>query len=269
MYEAFFQLNESPFNITPDPRFLYYSPRHQEAFQLLQYGILHRRGFIQLVGEVGAGKTTVCRAVLASLPPTVKTGLILNPMLSSTQLLRAFLIDLGLKPEGRDRLAYVEQLNAYLLTMMAEGKNVAIFIDEAQNLSSELMEQVRLLSNLETDQHKLLQIVLAGQPELQDRLDRHELRQLRQRITVRSRLSALDPVEVRSYIHHRLRVAGSPDDEVFDADASARVHEHSKGIPRLINNLCDRAMIAGYVSSSRLIRREHVEQAWQEMEGAQ
>lgn len=266
MYESFFNLAEMPFNITPDPRFLYFSPRHREAFSHLIYGITNRRGFIELVGEVGSGKTTLCRAVLTHLPPTVRTALILNPSLSATQLLRAILNDLGLTPKGRDRLAYIEQLNAYLLEMTREGKNVAVFIDEAQNLAPEVMEQIRLLSNLETDQHKLLQIVLTGQPELEERLNQRELRQLRQRITVRCRLTTLDEKEVAEYIAHRLRVAGAPVDVGFEPDASRLVFRYSKGTPRVINTVCDRTLLAAYVAGSRVITAAHVKRAWNEVE---
>jgi general secretion pathway protein A len=265
MYESFFSLAEMPFNITPDPRFLYFSPRHREAFSHLIYGITHRRGFIELVGEVGSGKTTLCRAVLGHLPETVQTALILNPSLSATQLLRAILNDLGLVPKGRDRLAYIEQLNAYLLEMTRDGKNVALFIDEAQNLLPEVMEQVRLLSNLETDQHKLLQIVLAGQPELEDRLNQRELRQLRQRITVRCTLAALDEREVGEYIAHRLRVAGAPTDVGFEPDAVRLVFKHSQGTPRVINTISDRSLLAAYVEQSRVVKPAHVKRAWQEV----
>lgn len=267
MYEAFFGLNELPFNITPDPRFLYFSPRHREAFSHLVYGITNRRGFIELVGEVGAGKTTLCRAVLQHLPKTVQTALILNPSLSATQLLRAILNDLGLAPKGRDRLAYIEQLNAYLLEMTKAGNNVALFIDEAQNLLPEVMEQVRLLSNLETDQHKLLQIVLVGQPELEERLARRELRQLRQRITVRCRLTTLDEREVGEYIAHRLKVAGAPVDVGFEPDAIRLVSKYAKGTPRVINTICDRTLLAAYVAQARIVTSAHVKRAWQEVEG--
>ena len=266
MYEAFFGLNELPFNITPDPRFLYFSPRHREAFSHLVYGITNRRGFIELVGEVGSGKTTLCRAVLQHLPKTVQTALILNPSLSATQLLRAILNDLGLPAKGRDRLAYIEQLNTYLLEMTKAGQNVAVFIDEAQNLAPEVMEQIRLLSNLETDQHKLLQIVLAGQPELEERLSAHELRQLRQRITVRCRLTALDEQEVGAYIAHRLRVAGAPVDVGFEPDAVRLVFKQARGTPRVINTICDRSLLAAYVGQSRVITVAHVKRAWQEVE---
>lgn len=268
IYLQFFGLKEAPFNITPDPRFLYFSPRHREAFDHLLFGIQDRRGFIELVGEVGSGKTTLLRAVLSSLPKNVQTALILNPSLSETQLLRAILNDLGLTVKGRDRLGYIEQLNQYLLFMNKEGYNVALFIDEAQNLLPDVMEQIRLLSNLETDQHKLMQIVLAGQPELEERLNRKDLRQLRQRITVRCRLDALNVEETGLYIAHRLRVAGAGDDIRFDEEAVKLVHKAAAGTPRITNTICDRSMLAGYVHNRQVIGEPEVRRALQEVEVA-
>ncbi len=266
MYFEFYGLKEAPFNITPDPRFLYFSPRHKDAFDHLIYGIEQKKGFIELVGEVGSGKTTLCRAVLAKLPKKVQTALILNPTLSDTQLLRAILHDLGLTVKGRDRLGYIEQLNQYLLFMEKEGFTVAVFIDEAQNLLPGTMEQIRLLSNLETDQHKLMQIVLIGQPELEERLARTDLRQLRQRIIVRCKLEPLNEIETGEYIMHRLSVAGVAPDVAFDTEAVHLVFKHGHGTPRITNTICDRAMLAGYVDGSRIIRAIHVKRAIQEVE---
>lgn len=266
MYLEFFGLREEPFNITPDPKFLYLSERHKEAFDHLVYGIEHRKGFIELTGEVGAGKTTLIRAVLATLPKTTQTALVLNPSISGTQLLRAILNDLGLTVKGKDRLGYIEQLNQYLLFMSREGFNVAVIIDEAQDLQPDVMEEIRLLSNLETDQHKLLQIVLAGQPELRDRLARKDLRQLRQRIMVRCQLSTLNDEETSQYIAHRLAVAGAAPDVFFDRDAARLVWKHAKGTPRVINTLCDRSMLAGYVEGTRAIGTSQVRRALQEIE---
>lgn len=267
MYLDFYGLKEEPFSITPDPRYIYYSPRHKEAFDLLTYAITHRRGFIELSGEVGAGKTTLIRAVLSSLPGHVHTALVLNPSLTETQLLRAILNDLGLSAKGRDRLSYIEQLNNYLLFMAKEGMVVAVFIDEAQDLAPSVMEQIRLLSNLETDQHKLLQIILSGQPELRDLLNRHELRQLKQRISVRCHLSPLDVNETAEYIAHRLQVAGAVNGAVtFASEAVEVIFLHTKGTPRLINTTCDRAMLAGYVANTRTIGREEAQRAVREVE---
>jgi len=266
MYLDFFGLRENPFNVTPDPRFLFFTPRHQEALDNLLYGIEERKGFLVLTGEVGSGKTTLCRALLNRLPAHVRTALVLNPALSDTQLLRAILDDLGAPPAGRDRLALIAQLNDFLLTQVRRGENVVVIIDEAQDLKPGLLEQIRLLSNLETDQRKLLQIVLAGQPELDRRLSRPELRQLRQRVMIRCALQPLDAGEVRAYIEHRLRVAGAADGVGFDEPAVRVIHGASKGIPRLINKLSDRAMLAAYAAGRRLVAREDARRAWSELE---
>jgi general secretion pathway protein A len=266
MYLEFYGLSESPFNITPDPRFLYYSPRHREAFDHLAYGIGSRKGFIELTGEVGCGKTTLCRAVLANLNEKVRTALILNPCLSEDQLLRAILTDFGLDPQGKDRLDYVEQLNDFLLAESREGNNVVLIIDEAQNLSPETMEQVRLLSNLETDQHKLMQIVLSGQPELKQRLARRDLRQLRQRILVRCELAPLNESETDHYLMHRLHIAGANGSVRFDQKAVRLICKKAKGIPRLINAVADNALLAGYIAQVRDVGVAQVKRAMAEME---
>jgi general secretion pathway protein A len=267
MYLDFYGLKEFPFNITPDPRYLYLSRHHREAFDHLLYGITSRKGFIEFTGEVGSGKTTLCRAVLSHLGETVKTALILNPFLTETQLLLAILQDFGLNPAGRDKLAYTNQLNAYLLEQNRNGVNVALMIDEAQNLSLELLEQVRLLSNLETDQHKLLQIVMAGQPELRDLLNRPQLRQLRQRILIRFHLPPLDEADTGLYIEHRLKTAGSGDRITFEAFAVHRIFEQSGGVPRLINALSDHALLAGYVLQTKSIDERCVNMAIKQLEG--
>ena len=267
MYLDFYGLKEFPFNITPDPRFLYFTPAHREAFVHLMYGIEQRKGFIELTGEVGSGKTTLCRAVLAELGSNVETALVLNPSLTAPQLLRAILLDFGVHVKGRDRLDYIEALNEFLLMKYDANINVALIIDEAQNLSPELMEQVRMLSNLETDQHKLLQMVLCGQPELRQRLDREDLRQLRQRITVRYALKALSEDETQQYIRHRLAVAGARQTDLFEPAAVREVHAYSKGTPRVINNLCDNSLLAGYAGGLRVIDAQCVQRAVQQLEG--
>ncbi len=267
MYLKFYGFTEAPFNITPDPRFLFFAQHHREAFDHLVYGIENRKGFIELTGEVGAGKTTICRAVLASLAPTIKTSLVLNPWLTENQLLRAILHDFGLTVKGRDRLAYLETLNAFLLEQLRSSNNVALIIDEAQDLAPSVLEQIRLLSNLETDQHKLLQIVLCGQPELKQRLAAPELRQLRQRITVRYHLFPLTKEELKRYIEHRLEKAGWSGDPIFNDDAVRRVYAYSGGIPRLINAVCDVALLAGYVARTLKIDGACVLKAIQQLEG--
>jgi general secretion pathway protein A len=265
MYLEFFQLQEHPFNITPDPRYLYYTAHHREAFNHLVYGIANRKGFIELTGEVGCGKTTVCRAVLDHLRGNAVSAMIFNPILSGQQLLRAIAADFGVAA-SRDRLAVLDALNRFLLKQAAIHTNVVLFIDEAQNLPPGTMEQVRLLSNLETAQQKLLQIVLSGQPELKQRLAAPELRQLRQRITVRYHIPPLEPADVAAYISHRLRTAGAPDDVVFEDEAVTRVAAYSTGIPRMINAVCDYALLAGYTLKTRRITEKCLAMAIRELE---
>ena len=267
MYLKFFQLDEMPFNITPDPRFLYYAPHHQEAYDHLLYGITQRKGFIELTGEVGSGKTTLCRALLASLGKEIRTALILNPTFSETQLLRAMLNDFGLSPPISDRLAYVECLNAFLLECYQNGQNVALLIDEAQDLAPGVLEQIRLLSNLETDQHKLIQIVLCGQPELKTRLQQPDLRQLRQRITVRYNLPPLTYAETGAYINHRIHVAGPYSSVSFLPAAIKAVHRYAGGCPRLINAVCDNALLAAYVYGHQDVSARCVKKAIRQLEG--
>jgi len=267
MYLEYFRLREYPFNITPDPRFLYFAHQHREAYDHLMYGINGRKGFIELTGEVGSGKTTLCRAVLADLGKDVETALILNPSLTETQLLRAMLNDFGLEVKGRDRLVYIEKLNEFLLRKNGEGTNVALVIDEAQDLSPQVMEQVRLLSNLETDQQKLMQIVMCGQPELKARLARPDLRQLRQRITVRYHIAPLSLEDTSLYIKHRLNVAGSDGSIFFDKSAVREVCRYSKGSPRLINAVCDNALLAAYVTRIRSLDSRCIKKAIQQLEG--
>lgn len=267
IYLEFYGFHEPPFNITPDPRFLFFAEHHRESFDHVIFGITSRKGFIELTGEVGTGKTTICRAVLANLDNTVKTALILNPCLTGTQLLRSILNDLGLTPKGRDRLSYIEILNAFLLEQLARNKNVALIIDEAQDLSAALLEQVRLLSNLETDQHKLLQIVLCGQPELHSRLDQPELRQLRQRITIRCHLPPLNETETARYIEHRTKLSGWRGGELFTREAVSGVYQYSKGTPRLTNAVCDVSLLAGYVAGSKKVDADCVRRAIDQLEG--
>jgi general secretion pathway protein A len=268
LYLDFYGLKENPFSVTPDPRYLYFSPPHREAYCHIIYGIEQRKGFIEITGEVGCGKTTICRAVLSGLSDNVETALILNPSLTETQLLRAMLNDFGLQVKGRDRLAYIETLNEFLLDMNKRGLNVALVIDEAQDLSPKVMEQVRLLSNLETDQHKLIQIVLVGQPELKQRLASTALRQLRQRITVRYHISPLTQEQTMVYIEHRLKVAGSDGRIVFVPAAVKLIYKYSRGTPRLINAVCDMVLLAGYVAGVSTIEARCVKKAIEQLEGS-
>jgi general secretion pathway protein A len=267
MYLEFYKLTEHPFSITPDPRYLYFSAQHREAYTHVMYGIEQRKGFIELTGEVGSGKTTLCRAVLDKLGRRTQTSLILNPCLTEAQLVRAILHDYGLGTARKDMLSLVETLNAFLLERMRAGDNVALLIDEAQNLSLKLMEQIRLLSNLETDQQKLIQIVLIGQPELEEKLSSPGLRQLRQRITVRAHLSPLNESEVAGYIAHRLETAGANGRIQFDRKAVHLAYRFSSGIPRLINAVCDHALLAGYVAGSYVIDGPCMKRAVEQLEG--
>ena len=248
MYEEFFGFKTQPFNITPNPRFLFLSGTHLDALQHLRYGIEQRKGFIALVGEVGCGKTTLCRRLLEELDDeTYETALILNPAMTETQLIRSILNELGEKVENSAKVDLLDQLNQALLKRIEAGKDIVLIIDEAQNLSVELLEHIRMLSNLETDEQKLLQIVLMGQPELSEKLARKELRQLRQRILVYFHLGKLNLSELEHYIHHRLTLAGSQGRPRFTRHAVRSIHRKSKGIPRLINNLCDKALLAAYI----------------------
>ncbi len=267
MYEDFYGLDEPPFSLTPDPRFLYFSRRHREAYEHILYGLTRRKGFIQITGEVGAGKSTICRAVLESLGGGYHTALILNPVMTGIQLLRSILHELGLNSRGNDRIRLVERLNTFLLERARDDDDVVIIIDEAQDMSDDLLEEVRLLSNLETDNRKLVQIVLIGQPELRAKLDQPHLRQLRQRITVRSHLGPIDRSEVEPYIQHRLGVAGGNGLPTFSRWALRSIHRYARGVPRLINAVCDTTLLAGYVTGRDHLRWREVRRAIRELEG--
>jgi general secretion pathway protein A len=267
VYLDYYGLSEPPFDITPNPRFLFFSAKHREAFNHLLYGIRERKGFVQLTGEVGAGKTTVCRSMLDQLGSSFETALILNPVLDAQQLIKAIAMEFGLNVRGLDRLETVAALNDFLLGLVEKQRDAVLIIDEAQDLTDELLEQVRLLSNLETYDRKLLQIVLMGQPELRHRLNHHKLRQLRQRITVRYHLRPLKMGEVANYIQHRLQVSGAKGSPYFSAPAIWRIYRYSQGIPRLINAICDKCLLAGFVQQRETIDYRMVGIAIKELEG--
>ena len=267
VYLEYYGLKEPPFDLTPNPRFLFFSAKHREAFNHLLYGIRERKGFVQLTGEVGAGKTTLCRAMLEKLGPNFSTALILDPVLDADQLIKAIAMEFGLNVKGMDKLETVSALNHFLLAQVEKSKESVLIIDEAQNLTNELLEQIRLLSNLETDEHKLLQIVLMGQPELRDRLNDHRLRQLRQRITVRYHLRPLTRFEIGQYIQHRLQVSGANGAPYFTLGAVWRIQRYSHGIPRLVNALCDKCLLAGFVQQREHIDYGMVGTAIRELEG--
>jgi general secretion pathway protein A len=269
MYTSFFGLAEKPFAITPDPRYLYLSERHAEALAHLLYGINESGGFIQLTGEVGTGKTTVVRTLLSRVPHHADVAVILNPRVTPVEFLLTICEELGLAIADADRESVkhmVDALNRRLLNAHAEGRRIIVLVDEAQNLSIDVLEQVRLLTNLETPTQKLLQIILIGQPELRELLDRTELRQLAQRITGRYHLMPLSREETKGYVRHRLRVAGATE-EIFTPGALLELHRLSLGIPRVINVACDRALLGGYTQDTKKITASLVRQAAGEVYG--
>ena len=269
MYTSFFGLSEKPFAITPDPRYLYLSERHAEALAHLLYGINESGGFIQLTGEVGTGKTTVVRTLLARVPHHADVAVILNPRVTPVEFLLTICEELGLGIADADRDSVkqmVDALNRRLLSAHAEGRRIIVLVDEAQNLSIDVLEQVRLLTNLETPTQKLLQIILIGQPELRELLDRTDLRQLAQRITGRYHLKPLSREETKGYVRHRLRVAGAAE-EIFTPAALLEVHRLSQGIPRVINVACDRALLGAYTQETKRITAALVRRAAGEVYG--
>lgn len=295
MYTVFYNFKEKPFSLTPDPKFIFFSENHQEALDHMLYGISQREGFMAITGGIGTGKTTLCRALLESIDEKDKVALILNPMLSSTDLLRALVQDLGARPHYADfrttqseadsirtdphprsevwsaeeikwlrnasKKELLDALNGFLLEQHAAGGSTVVIIDEAQNLSLDVMEQVRLLSNLETEKQKLLQIIFVGQTEFNEKLSLPQLKQLNQRISIRYELRPLSAEETRTYIYHRLRVAASMPRVTFSRSAFKTIYSYTQGYPRLINLVCDRALLAGYNARSKCIDTRHVRQA--------
>jgi general secretion pathway protein A len=267
MYEGYYGFTEKPFNLTPDPKYLYQSRRHTEAAAHLEYGRRERGGFILITGEVGTGKTTLARYFLGRLPEGTATAVVLYPALTAAELLQTILDDLKAPREGASLKDLVDALHRFLLRAREEHRDVVLLIDEAQDLSPEVLEQIRLISNLETDTQKLIQIVLIGQSELAEMLARRELRQLAQRVTARYHLAPLSRQETDDYVRHRLAVAGGAGKVSFPPRALAAVHRLSGGIPRLINLICDRALLAGYVRGTRVIEADMVRQAAAESVG--
>ena len=267
MYLTFYGLAEKPFNATPDPKFLYLTPGHREALAQLLYGVNERKGFIVLTGEVGTGKTTLLHALLQRLDRTTAVAFIFNSTLPFDGLLEYILEDFRIAKTGDTQAQRLFALNSFLTKRRRAGRNTVLILDEAQNLEPPTLEQVRLLSNFETPTEKLLQILLVGQPELEDKLALHELRQLRQRISLQCSIPPLTPAETREYIRTRLCIAGGNALGLFTDQAVARISEYAKGIPRVVNVVCDHCLLYGYAEQKRKIDRDIVKQAVQYLQG--
>ena len=267
MFERYFGLSENPFNLTPDPKFLYLSKVHQEALSHLLYGIEQRKGFVLITGEVGAGKTTICRSLLGMLPSTTRTALILNPSLSDIELLQTINQDFGIHSSSTSKKALLDGLYEFLIDVFIGGENAVLIIDECQNLSPEVLEQVRMLSNLETEKEKLLQILMIGQPQLARMLASPDLKQIDDRIVLRYHLWPLGLDDTRKYIDHRLIVSGSPGDIRFTKRSMKKIHEYSNGIPRRINAVAERSLLIAYLRAKRKITSRIVSDAIGELQG--
>lgn len=265
MYLKFFGFREPPFKLSPDPRFFFFSKRHEEAFSHILYGLKERKGFIVIIGEVGTGKTTLCRLLLNKVDPTVRSALLFNPQLSTIELLQSINQDFGLPGESQSKKVLLDELNRFLLDLLSQGGNALLIIDEAQLLSVECLEEIRLLSNLETDQEKLIQILLIGQPELKEKLAMKELRQLKQRISLIYEIEPMEREEVAAYIQARIQVAGGEGKAGFDPKAIDRIYRFSHGYPRLINIIADQALLAAYVANTTYVTESFVQQASDEL----
>lgn len=269
MYNDYYQLKENPFNATADPDFFFSSKTHSEAVANLIYGIEQRKGILVVTGEIGTGKTTLCRKIFKLSTRRIKFALILNPKCSELQLLQMIVHDLGIETKSKNKYSLVQALNAFLIAESSQGNNVVVVIDEAQHLSVKQLEQVRLLSNLETEKEKLLQIILVGQPELYDKLQLPVLRQLRQRVAVHFHVQPLERDDVRHYIHHRINKAVMDPLESqkieFTDNAIDRIYHYTKGSPRTINILCDRALLAGFVAETYSIDDEIIQNCAKEI----
>ncbi len=266
MYRAFFGFREKPFNLTPDPKFLYLNASYREALAALHYGVVERKGFVSLIGEAGTGKTTLLRRLLSEIPRDTRSVLVINPAIGFEEMLRFILTDLGRPPaSGATKLDMLEALNAELLDSLARGGNVVVLIDEAQDLTIPVLEELRLLSNLETAKEKILQLVLAGQPEFDALLARPEIRQLRQRISVSARLRPLARSEVQAYVAARITAAGGDVRGLFTRGALFRLWWFSGGVPRLVNAACDNALVTAYARGKRTIGWREIGEAMRDL----
>lgn len=257
MYKDFYRLKEDPFNVTADPDFFFKSRCHADAISNLVYGIEQRKGIMVLTGEIGTGKTTLCRTLLKQSQDHIKFALILNPNFSELELLQMIVFDLGVRAKEQDKFGLIHALNKFLIRESRKGHNVVLVIDEAQNLGPQQLEQIRLLSNLETEKEKLLQIILVGQPELHEKIQLPELRQLRQRIAIHFHITPLERFDVKNYIQHRIKRVMQHDELtqniIFTDRAIESIYHYTGGSPRTINILCDRALLAGYVAETFMI----------------
>lgn len=267
MYLAYFGFRERPFNVTPDSTYFFMTKQYESVLDTLQYAVREKLGFMVLTGEVGTGKTTLSREFLNRLDEDVETAMLVNPLLSVPELLQAINRDFGIAVRILSPQRQIESLNKFLIKLHAAGKTALVVIDESQNLSFEALEMVRMLSNLETDKAKLLQILLVGQPELDKKLEGHALRQLRQRIATRCRLDPLVFMEMIRYITHRMTMAGGKGKVYIDPGAYRAIYRHTHGYPRLINTLCDRALTAAYVLDTPFMTKRIVRQAIRDLEG--
>jgi general secretion pathway protein A len=259
MYESFYGLKEKPFNLTPDPDYLYMSPGHENAYTHLEYAIQESKGFVVVTGEVGSGKTTLINYLLRKIPQAIHVGIINNTLVDPQELLKMICHEFEIQFEDSDKTVLLTRLYGYLLEQYSKRERVVLIIDEAQNLSEKTLEEIRMLSNLESEKHHLIQMILVGQPQLKEKLQRKSLEQFVQRVTVNCHLDALDEDQVEGYIRHRLTVAGAQSLDIFDPEAMWAIYKHSRGIPRLINTICDTAFVYGFADDVRVIGSDLIE----------
>jgi general secretion pathway protein A len=267
MYTKYYGLRENPFEITPDPKFLYLSENHKEALSTLTYAIRERKGFTVITGEVGTGKTILIQTLLSKLNGNARTAYLFNPRLDSTDFLQYICEDLGLKGQKRSKGEYLAQLHHFLMDCYSRNENVVLIVDEAQNLDPILLEEIRLLTNLETPKSKLLHVILMGQPELDTILNRPQCRQLKQRVSLRYHIRPLKKEETKDYIEQRLRTAGAIRVNYFSPKAIREIHRYSKGIPRLINVLCDNALLLGYAIGEKVVGKSMIREVIRDLDG--
>lgn len=268
MYNKFYGFVTKPFEITPDPKFLYLSESHKEALAHLTYAVRERKGFTMITGEVGTGKTTLVQCLLSRLDGDTKTAYLFNPKLGSTDFIHYICEDLGMRTQKKSKGQYISQLHRFLMDCYARNQNVVLIIDEAHTLDPDLLEEVRLLTNLETPKSKLLQVILIGQPELNEIIDRPEFRQLKQRVSLRYHLKPLNGDETKEFIKKRLRIAGTHDSGIFTPKALNEIYRFSKGIPRLINVVCDNALLEGYATDQKIIGPKIIHEVIDHLDGA-